>query len=225
MADFRFPRDGYHTTVIGTTGSGKSTLAAHLLSRSPFHLRPYFIVDYKRETIFQQCKRIIELDVRETLPREPGVYIVRPIPSQIEEVEAWFERLWHHENSGLYIDEGYLTPDKAWLRNILCTGRSLGITVIASTQRPVDVPRFFFTEATYFSVFHLNDKKDKQRVNEYTVEGMVDKPLAPFHSYWYDRSQHRADDPNPFAVLSPVPNAEMIIELIDSRLKPRHQVI
>src|SRR5215469_1876964 len=225
MAEFLFPRDGYHTTVIGTTGSGKSTLAAHLLSRAPFHFRPYFILDYKREQIFAQCRRIVELDVNGKLPTEPGLYIVRPVPSQIEDVENWFERIWHMQNCGVYIDEGYLTPDKNWLRNLLCTWRSLGITVIAATQRPVDVPRFFFTEATYFSVFHFNDKKDKQRVNEYTVEGMADRPLAPFHSYWYDRAQHRATDPNPYVVLAPVPNADAIVELIDSRLRPRHQII
>lgn len=225
MSIFQFPRDGYHTTVIGTTGSGKSTLAAHLLSRSPFHLRPYFILDYKRETIFFQCKRIIELDIRENLPREPGVYIVRPIPSQIDDVENWFERLWHHENLGLYIDEGYLAPELKWLNNLYVTGRALGITIIGATQRPVAVPRVFFSEATYFSVFHVNDKKDKQRINEFTVEGMVEKPLAPFHSYWYDRSQHKADDPKPYVVLSPVPRAATIVELIDTRLKPRHVVI
>src|SRR5215472_16920729 len=122
LTAFAFPREGYHTTVIGTTGSGKSTLAAYLLSRAPFHLKPHFVLDYKRETIFSQLQRIREIDINDNLPSEPGLYLLRPIPSQIDDVARFFERLWHHENAGLYIDEGYLAPELKWLNNLYVTG-------------------------------------------------------------------------------------------------------
>lgn len=222
---FNFPEPGYHTAVLGTTGSGKSTLSAFILSRSPFHLRPQFIIDYKHEEIFARVQRMRVLDVNDSLPSEPGMYIIRPRPDQVDEVERWLERLWHHGNAGLYIDEGYLVPDKAWLRNVLAQGRSLGITVIATSQRPVDVSRSVFTEASYISVFRLNDRKDIQRVQEFTPPGMLERRLPDYHSFWYSPKHHRADDPWPYAILPPVPNADKIVEIIDSRLKPKHVMI
>lgn len=223
--EFSFPREGYHTAILGTTGSGKSTLGAHILSRRPFHLKPQFIIDFKHEEIFAKSQRIVEIDVNANLPTQPGVFIVRPRPDQQLEIEAWLERLWQQGNAGLYIDEGYLMPDKAWLRNVLAQGRSLGITAITTSQRPVDVSRSVFTEAAYVSVFRLNDKKDVQRVGEFTPPGMLETRLPDFHSFWYSPALHRADDPQPYAILSPVPVGDKIVELIDSRLRPKHSLI
>lgn len=222
---FSFPEEGYHTAVLGTTGSGKSTLAAFLLSKSPFHLRPQFILDYKHEDIFARLQRIREIGINDALPSEPGLYIARPRPDQEDDVEAWFERIWHAGAAGLYIDEGYLAPDRRWLRNLLAQGRSLGITVITTSQRPVDVSRSVFTEATYVSVFRLNDRKDVQRVSEFTPPGMLDRRLPDYHSFWYSPKHHRADDAFPYAVLPPVPGADEIVAAIDARLKPRHVMI
>lgn len=224
MAEFRFPDEGYHTALVGMTGSGKSTMGAHLISRSPFHLRPQFIMDFKGEKIFAEISRIEQIGIHENLPNKPGLFIVRPRPDQGEEVETWLEKLWTMGNAGLYIDESYLMPDKKWLRNVLAQGRSLGITVIAASQRPIDVPLSVFTEATYFSVFRLSYKKDRQRVDEYTQEGLTEKPLQDFHSIWYDRKQHKSDSV-PYVILSPVPGSDRIVELIDSRLRPRHILV
>lgn len=222
---FVYPREGYHTAILGTTGSGKSTLGAFLISKCPFHVRPQFILDYKHEEIFARCSRIREIDVRDALPSQPGVYVVRPRPDQEEDVDDWLKRLWERGNAGIYFDEGYLVPDKAWLRNVLAQGRSLGITAITTSQRPTFVPRSVFTEATYISVFRLNDRKDKQRVAEFTPDGMLERRLPDYHSFWYSPAHHRADDPQPYAILSPVPGADAIVDVIDSRLKPRHTFV
>ena len=231
--EYVYPREGYHTAILGTTGSGKSTLAAHTVSRAPFHLRPQFIIDIKHEEIFAQCQRIVEIDIKDKLPTQPGLYITRPRPDQLEDIEAWLMRLWENGNAGLYIDESYLMPDKAWLRNVLAQGRSLGITVIAASQRPVDVPRSVFTEASYISIFRLNDEKDLQRVREFTPRKMLSAkpgadyewPLPDFHSFWYSNKHHKSGDPFPYAILAPVPTAETIVEFIDTRLRPRHSLI
>lgn len=231
MAEFQYPREGYHTAVVGMTGSGKSTLSAYILSKAPFHIKPAFIIDIKRDELFSRCLRLREIGIHEQVPRQAGLYILRPRPDEAfradgtPDIETWLEKLWHTGNAWLYIDESYLMPDKAWLRNILTQGRSLGITVIATSQRPVDVPLPVFTEATYFSAFNLSYKKDKQRVDEYTVPGLTDVPLLEYHSVWYDRFQHKAGDPRPYLVLSPVPGADAIIEAIDSRLRPRHTIL
>lgn len=230
--DYVFPEEGYHHTVLGTTGSGKSTLAAFELSRSPFHIKPAFIIDFKYEEIFARVPRIREIGLHEKLPEHPGVYIVRPRPDEafmgdgeFHDVENWLKKLWVKGNSWLYIDEGYLMPDKRWLRNVYAQGRSKGITILATSQRPVDVARSFFSEAAYLSVFRLNDRKDVQRVGEFTPPGMFENRLPDFHSFWYSAKHHKTDDPKPYAVLSPVPGADTIIQMFDDRLRPRHTVI
>jgi DNA helicase HerA-like ATPase len=228
---FIYPREGYHSAILGTTGSGKSTYGAWLLSMAPFHLKPAFIVDFKHEEIFAKALRIREIGLHESLPTVPGVFIVRPRPDEAykgdgtPDVETWLEKLWNAGNAWLYIDEGYLMPDRAWLRNVLAQGRSLGITVVTTSQRPVDISRSVFTEATYVTVFRLNDKKDWQRVGEFTPPGMLEKRLPDFHSFWYSPAHHRADDPQPYVIQSPVPGADAIIERLDSRLRPRHTII
>lgn len=228
---FVYPREGYHSAILGTTGSGKSTYGAWLLSRAPFHLKPAFIIDFKHEELFAKSLRIRQIGLHEKLPTQPGLFILRPRPDEAyfgddrHDVEKWLEKLWTQGNAWLYIDEGYLAPDRTWLRNVLAQGRSLGITVVTTSQRPVDVSRSVFTEATYVSVFRLNDKKDLQRVAEFTPPGMLENRLPDFHSYWYSPAHHRADDPQPFEILAPVPGADQIVETIDSRLRPRHTVL
>jgi DNA helicase HerA-like ATPase len=229
--DFIYPNEGYHSAILGTTGSGKSTYGAWILSRAPFHKKPAFIIDFKHEELFAKCLRIREIGLHEKITRSPGLYVLRPRPDEAfrtdgtPDVEKWLEKLWQNGNAWLYIDEGYLAPDRAWLRNVLAQGRSLGITVLTTSQRPVDVSRSVFTEATYVTVFRLNDKKDLQRVGEFTPQGMLENRLPDFHSYWYSPAHHRADDPQPFVIQAPVPGADKIIEFIDGRLRPRHTIL
>jgi hypothetical protein len=236
--EYVFPREGYHSAILGTTGSGKTTLAAHTLSRAPFHIKPAFVIDFKREEIFAKCQRIREIGLHEKLPSHPGVYVLRPRPDEASkgdgtpDVENWLEKLWHHGNAWLYIDEGYLMPNKRWLRNVLAQGRSLGITAICTSQRPVDVSRSVFTEATYITCFRLNHEDDLDTVAGFTPKGMLTPArktgnwgLPDFHSYWYSPASHKADDPQPYVVLAPVPGADAIVERIDDRLRPRHMIV
>lgn len=231
MAEFVYPREGYHSAILGMTGSGKSTYGAWLLSRAPFHLKPAFVIDFKHEKIFARLSRIREIGLHEKLPSDPGMYILRPRPDEAyfgddrHDVEKWLEKLWTKGNAWLYIDEGYLMPDRAWLRNVLAQGRSLGITVVATSQRPVDVPRSIFTESTYKTIFRLTDTRDIKRVEEFTLPGLLENRLPDFHSYWYSPAHHRADDPMPYVIQAPVPGEDAIVEMIDGRLRPRHIIL
>lgn len=225
-----YPREGYHSAILGTTGSGKSTLGAWLLSRAPFHIKPAFIIDFKYDQIFAASVRIREIGLHENLPSRPGLYILHPRPDEAlnpgtADVESWLKKLWEAGNAWLYIDEGYLMPNAAWIRNVLAQGRAKGITVVTCSQRPVDICRSVFTEATYLSVFRLNDRKDMARVAEFTPPGMLERRLPDFHSWWYSPALHKAADNTPYAILGPVPAADAIVELIDHRLRPRHQII
>lgn len=229
MTEFVFPAMGEHEAILGCNGSGKTQYAFWKISEAPFHQYPWFILDYKGEEMSYAIDRARIIDLRDSIPSEPGLYVIHARPDEGPDVEKWFEKLWNHENAGLYIDEGYLAPDKAWLQNLLAQGRSKKISVTISSQRPFFVPRSVFTEASYLTVFRLNDDDDKARVRAFSPPDMtpkgVDTRLPDFHSWWYSVKHHRVTDPFPYLMLRPVPGANEIIEKINSRLKPRQRLI
>lgn len=221
---FRWPHTDEHCAVLGCTGSGKTTLASYILSKSPFDRMPFIAVDMKGDDLLAQIEHMPELGLNEKIPSEPGLYVVRPLPSEDEAIENWLGKVWAKGNTGLYIDEAYLLPDKKWVRNILAQGRSLRIPTIFASQRPVDIPRSIFTEASHVAVFRLNDERDKKTVREFTPKGMLDIRLPDYHCAWYSPKWQSADDLTPWFVLSPVPTADKIVESINERLKPIFKV-
>lgn len=221
---FRLPRTDEHVAILGCTGSGKTTLASWVLSKAPFDRMPYIAIDYKNDELIANIRRIKELDIDDPLPEKPGLYVIRPLPSDIDAMEKWLWKVWERGHIGLYIDEAYLLPNKEAIKNILAQGRSLRIPVIAASQRPVDVPRSLFTEASHIAVFRLNDRRDKKTVAEFTPDGMLENRLHDFHSFWYSVKDHSAGDLKPWHVLSPVPKADKIVETINDRLAPEYKV-
>jgi len=225
---FRLPRTDEHLAILGCTGSGKTTLAAWTLSKMPFDRMPYICVDYKGDDLLAQIDRLKEIGLTENIPDKPGLYVVRPLPSDSDTMENWLWKIWSRGNTGLYIDEAYLLPNKEAIKNILAQGRSLRIPGIFASQRPVDVPRSIFTEAAHIAVFRLNDDRDRATVREFTPQGMIPKKggmrLPDFHAFWYNVKDHKSDDPAPWFVLSPVPTADIIVQRINDRLSPQVRV-
>lgn len=211
---FRFPSYHNRVLILGRTGSGKTTLGAWLLSQAPFDKQPYIIVDYKRDELLNSVMWIKEISLNE-IPTKPGLYIVHPRPDQEAEVEAWLWKIWERKKIGLYFDEAYALPDKGAVRAILTQGRSLRIPVIALSQRPAWLSRFFFSEADFYAVFHLNDTEDRKAIKRFLPAQSQELRLADFHSHWYDVGK------DALFHLQPVPDAETIAEMIDARLEPR----
>lgn len=222
---FRWPNIDEHCAILGCTGSGKTTLASYVLSCMPFDRMPYVAVDMKGDDLLGAITHIREVGLHESVPRAPGLYVVRPLPSDVDAIENWLYKVWSAGYTGLYVDEAYLLPDKIWLRNILAQGRSKRIPTIVASQRPVDIPRSIFTEASHVAVFRLNDDRDRKTVREFTPKGMLDIRLPDFHCAWYSPKFDSADDPKPWFELRPVPSAETIIEKINDRLKPVFHLI
>src|SRR5579862_8316594 len=136
---FRIPGGDARTTVIGATGSGKTTCAAWLLSKQRLDLRPWVILDFKREPLFDAVgiPPIIETSLSAKPPKKPGLYVICPRPGEEDALEAWLWRVWEAENVGLFVDEASLIPERDAFRAILQQGRSKRLPVIACTQRPV----------------------------------------------------------------------------------------
>jgi hypothetical protein len=162
------------------------------LSRQRLDRRPWIAIDPKREVIFDQVgfPPIKTLGLGDRLPRKAGLYLVSPRPDQDDQLEDFLWRVWEHENIGLYIDEAALMPEGSAFPAILQQGRSKRIPVIACSQRPVSVARGLFSEANFFAVYRLVDRRD-YKVIEGFVPGDLSRPLPWHHWRWYDREQHR----------------------------------
>jgi hypothetical protein len=215
VADFRIPGGDARTTVIGATGSGKTTCGAWLLSKQRLDKRPWVILDFKREALFDAVgiPPIEEISL-DSLPKKPGLYIICPRPDQDEALEAWLWRVWDRENIGLFVDEASLIPEKHAFRAILQQGRSKRIPVIACTQRPVSVARPLFSEASYFAVYRMADKRD-YKVVEGFVPADLSRPLPNRHWHWYDVAR------NALMTMGPVPGPEQTASELRAAIPPR----
>jgi hypothetical protein len=202
---FRFPGGDARTTVLGATGTGKSTCGAWLLAHQRLGRRPWIIVDFKREVIFDTVgiPPIREMGLRDRPPKKPGLYIVSPHPGQDDELDAFLWRIWEAENIGVFVDEAALMPSGDGFAAILQQGRSKRIPVIACCQRPVNVPRGLFSEASFFCVYRLADKRDYLTIQGF-VPADLSTPLPDHHWRWYDVSRNR------LLHMAPVPPPGMV---------------
>jgi hypothetical protein len=217
MLTFRWPRSDEHTSIIGQNGSGKTQLAAFILTQYDWSKRRGIIIDFKREPLFAKVKGIKQLGwfgkPPWRVPRSPGLYLVQPEPWEDDAIEAFLYAVWHKGNTLLYIDEAHMIPKQhgGALQALLTQGRSKHIQMIVLTQKPSWVSRFVFSEAKFFSVFYLQDIRDRRLVENF-VPAPLDDVLQPYHSYWFDSGQRQ------LFTLQPVPAASNIIASLDERL-------
>ena len=189
---FRFPGGDSRTTIIGATGSGKTTCALWFLAHQRFDKRPWLAIDFKAEPVFDAVgfPPIEEWSLNNRPPRQKGVYLVSPLPNQDEALEGFLWKVFEKGNIGIFVDEAALMPAGGAFQAILQQGRSKRIPVIACTQRPVSVARPVFSEASYYCVYRMADKRDYK-----TIEGFVPAdlaaPLKPYHWRWYDVAANR----------------------------------
>lgn len=207
------PRD--RLAVLGRTGSGKTHFASWALSHSNWPAVPWIIVDYKYDPLIAQIPQLEEIKVDAKIPKAPGLYVVHPRPDQHEATEALLWRIWRKGNTGLYVDEGHILPDKGSLQALLSQGRSKSIPVIILSQRPVWLNRFVLSESGYFSVFSMNDKRDRQTIASFLPGIDLETKLPARHSYYYDVAGDRA------FLMKPVPDKDDILNRFVER-NPRH---
>lgn len=168
--------------IVGKTGSGKTLAGLWHLQMADRSI-PWVIIDYKKDA------SIGALNPEPFDPRADmlagKLYRYAPLPND-PQVEPLLWNLWERGNVGIFVDESYMLPNSGEAMNaILTQGRSKSIPVIALTQRPVFVPRFFFSEADFFQTFWLNDARDRKTVTSFQPEA-VNERLPPYHSYYYD---------------------------------------
>jgi hypothetical protein len=215
----RLPGPSDRVVNIGRTGSGKTYAGLWHLSNASFDVRPFVIFDPKLDD------NLADIDAEQIelgyVPQTPGLYITHPLPTEVKELDSYLMKLWERENVGVYLDEAFMCGDGPGFVACLTQGRSKKIPMIMNTQRPVEVSRFVFSEASFFQTFGLTDKRDKQTVKMFAPipELHNGERMPEFWSHYYDVSKDK------LYVLKPVPKAGESIERINDRLEQMRETV
>jgi hypothetical protein len=217
---FRWPGPSDRTFIVGQNGTGKTQFAVWLLSHQDFDKRPWVIIDYKREQLFTKLRRMKalrgELKPSASVPKAPGLYLMRPMQSDDGDVDDFLWRVWRKGKVGLYFDEGSMPPSgpNSAVAAILTQGRSLLIPVIALNQRPVEIDRKFKSEAKYIAMFYLIDRDDRKEMTRYMPID-PDGDFPDFRPWWYDSSRRN------LMLLPKAPDAATLLARIAERAPRR----
>lgn len=219
--------------VLGATGSGKTVAGLGHLALADFDKKPYVLFNTKGDENLNAIQGAVEWNVHRAPPIKPGIYQVRPKAGiDNEAMRDFLYQILEQENMGLYVDEGYAIAHSKKInypfQDVMTQGRSKKISVIINSQKPSWIDPFVVSEAGYYQVFRLNDKRDKDRLREFIPEDapviIKSQATANFdtlslahrlplhHSLWYDVSNHVG------AFLRPARPPEESIHLIDKRL-------
>lgn len=213
----RLPGPSDRITLIGHTGSGKSQAALWHLSNANFDVQPWIIVDPKEEEKINSIEGAEYIDFG-TIPKHPGIYILPTTRYDINSLDEYLARCLERKKIGVYIDEASECGFGPGFETFLTRGRSRKCPAIVLCQRPVNVSRYSFSEAQFFQCFPLTDNRDYKTLRGFAkVPDMEDYPLPEFSSYYYDvrwKRTYRFD---------PVPQIDVILERIESRLDTRQQ--
>lgn len=177
--------------IAGRRGTGKTVLATSIASRWDRVL----VYDPNMDPEAVPPGAAIRYGYRDALRALPGRVVWRPTAAENDEIPDLFDRLVRrilelggahavvvNELADLGTADRSLTP---FTSSLLRTGRRRRTPVIGVTQRPVNVPRLFISEASHAVMFRLEDRDDRRRMAEILGPEVVDEPLPPDFSFWY----------------------------------------
>lgn len=173
---------GHHITSVGGTGSGKTVLLRHLVL-----LRAFVVVlatKVRDDSLYKplQHEGFVISESFEADPEETPRVILKPplsdvtAASRLQQREVFADALTEIWNTGqwcVFADEiRYLTDnlklgtefETLWLQ-----GRSLGVSIVCGTQRPVAVPLEAFSQAVHLFLFRENDRRNIERMSEFVA--------------------------------------------------------
>ena len=139
--------------IVGQNGTGKTVGGVYNLAFRSYDRMPWILVNYKKDDYLDEIPGVREIGPREPIPREPGLYMVRPFPEDGSLDPLLLKAYLRGGSVGFYIDEttmvgAHSKPFKA----ALTQGRSMHIPMIMLSQRPCWLSKFAFTEANFFQV-------------------------------------------------------------------------
>jgi len=183
LNDFTW-KQGEHLTTIGPTGSGKTVLNRYLLRRRDFvivlgvknrdaELYPPFQADgYELVRRFDpevppdaEERRLLLVPRTEkhgTEGRQDRARIFRQTLNDVYDTGNWCV---YADDIQYMVDKLKLGPEFEELWQL---GRSEGVTVVASSQEPVDIPVMAYGQATHLFLFKNPDLYRAKRMAELT---------------------------------------------------------
>lgn len=167
---------GEHFALIGPTGQGKTTMELNLL---PLH--PYVTVfatkprdetmDHLLHSGYVKFERWHSVDPKQ-FPRR----VLWPNAKSIDSTDTQ-SAVFHHAFGAIYREGGWTVAlDELWyINNILKLGmdvkqyllqaRSLGISLLAATQRPAWIPLEVYDQSTHLMFWRDNDETNLNRIS------------------------------------------------------------
>jgi hypothetical protein len=169
-------RTGEHIGLIGPTGLGKTTLLVNLLP-----LKPYVVVfatkprDKTMDSLiasgYVKMDRWHSLDAKQ-FPRRvlwPDATRLKSKNTQKAIFGDGFERIYREGGWCVALDETWYMTNILDLdeevKTYLLQARSLGISLVAATQRPAWVPREIYTSSTHLFFWRTNDETDLKSIS------------------------------------------------------------
>jgi hypothetical protein len=195
-------RTDERAAFVGKTGSGKSYLARHFLAP----VRRLVVFDGKGDLDLNEWG-LVPAGQKEQRSLKNGGNGRLYVPPQLDgDWSEWLTLVYGLGNVLLYIDEMYavVEPGKRphpLLAACYTRGRSRGIGVWASTQRPSWVPLIMFSEAEWFFIFRLTMADDRKKLAGFTGPD-VEHPIKDRHGFftygvdWDDPQYTRIFAPN-----------------------------
>jgi hypothetical protein len=177
-------KQGEHVTTIGPTGSGKTVLNRELLKLRDFvvvlgvkNRDPELYGGFEREGYRQVTK--FDPTPADDASEERVLYVPKTSKHGKEGRQERAARLRHALNDvydagywAVYIDDVQYVADQLGLATELeelwMLGRSEGVTVVASSQEPVNIPLMAYGQATHLFLFQNPDIRRADRMAELT---------------------------------------------------------
>lgn len=195
-------KQGQHITLVGSNGSGKTSLARALL---PIRTYTVVLATKRRDPSLYDPLRKEGFVLQDILDLDYSKYpkiIFRPkmatpnkagMNEQAEAFEAGLIEIFNVGSWCIYADEIRYLTDNLNLRSVFdvlwLQGRSLEISLVVSTQRPVSIPLLAFDQAYHLFCWRQTLRDDIQRISEFagihaeTVRYVL--PRLPQHECLY----------------------------------------
>lgn len=183
---------GEHLSVVAQTGFGKTTFIREIID-----VRSYVIIIANKkedDSLYPPLNPELERQGFQVVdkfdPRDidrPRVIFYCPLKDsseaaekdQREQIRTVLRQLYLSRGWTVVLDEvAYLSKDLRLDREMNALwreGRSAGTTVVAGTQRPVNVPRNMWEMATHVVGFKITGREDRATASEYLgdMQGMA----------------------------------------------------
>lgn len=176
-----------HIALFGMTGSGKT---------------------FRAKMILRAVPRKIVLDSKHTY-RDVGARIVRRyspwLPYQVfragddlDAYDAFLRDAWRDRRPvTLYVDETFDLSSSSRnlvrpLGRFIREGRERHQRVMLASQQPSNIPSVVFTESTHIFAFYINWAGHREKVEQFTGDGMADGiARLQGHDYYYFSTHER----------------------------------